>query len=53
MYVCADCGCVHGDEHGTAMYLLLAGCPQEQPTHRGRSADQAVGDEPRDRSTGQ
>ena len=25
----SDCGCVHGDEHGAAVHVLPARCPQE------------------------
>ena len=32
-------GCVHGDEHGAAMYLLPPRCSQEQQAGGGASTD--------------
>ena len=46
MWIVADCGRVHGDEHDSAVHGIPAGCSEEQPAGRGTAADEAAGDEP-------
>ena len=47
-----DSRCIHGGQHGTAVYQVLAGGTEEQQAGAGRPADQTAGDEPHDCATG-